>query len=44
VWILVVEDETSMREPLRQGLEEKNYTWRDRPAAILQVRDNRYSF
>jgi DNA-binding response OmpR family regulator len=26
VWILVVEDETSMREALRQGLEEENHT------------------
>jgi DNA-binding response OmpR family regulator len=26
VWILVVEDETSMREALRQGLEEDNHT------------------
>ena len=26
MWILVVEDETSMREALRQGLEEENHT------------------
>ncbi len=26
VWILVVEDEISMREALRQGLEEENHT------------------
>ena len=26
MWILVVEDENSMREALRQGLEEENHT------------------